>query len=336
MDRKTFTGEIKQVGEAGEFEAVIATFGVIDHDGDIVEHGAFDGFAGASIMSAHDQQSVPLGKVRKVEERGEEAVALGKFNRDVTAGKDWHEALKFDMQEGAPVQEWSWGYRPKGADGFRLDTVDERPVRRLLKLDIEEFSPVLRGASLGTRTLAVKSAEKCETSDAPWDAGAIAVARFKADDGSWPGAMTPHHFPDGKASTRACTALIVALNQTPEEPGRKEFYDHLAAHLKDAGIEPPELRDTPGVRLSDQVKLVTWQAESAALRLTEVAGKTNGGLSDAVKAEAIEMATAVDEMTRVSAKLADMVDQLSPEDEVALAWAGYMASEARRRLTDRE
>ncbi len=353
LERKSTTGAIKAVGEAGEFEAVIATFDVIDHDGDIVEHGAFSDFDGASIMPAHDQQSVPLGKVHRIEERGQEAVAVGKFNRDVAAGRDWHEALLFDMKTAkengqSPVQQWSWGYRPKGEDGFRLDTVDDQPVRRLLHIDTEEFSPVLRGASLGTRTLAVK-AHKTKTSDAVWDAVAN-YRKIDADAGMFlPGVDLGyiHHFVNednstGKASTRACMQGIAALNgadpdmiQRLSEDERKTAHDHLAGHLKDAGITPAELRDGPvmvGVKLTDQVRLVIWQAEAAHARLQEVAAKSKGGLSDAAKAAAIEMATAVGDMTRIAVKLAEMVDQLSPEDEVALALAEYMASEVRRSL----
>lgn len=331
MQRKTIKVALKAVDDAGTFEAVIATLGVIDHDGDVVEAGALAGQT-VSLMPAHDSMSVPLGKASIVE-RGDDVVAVGKFNREVTAGKDWHEAIKFDLEHPPEVQEWSWGYRVK-EENQRAGQLNGVDVRFLSLIDLEEISPVLRGASIGTRTLEAK-AHKTETSDEPWDLGAEMVRRHKnsADSGDVIG--MPHHFADGSASTRACLSGIVDLNLMKEHSGeaRDQAYDHLAAHLKDAGIEAPELRNSPGCKLTDQVRLVTWQAEAASIRLIEVASKTKGGLSEAAKVEAIEMATAVEDMTRVATKLAEMVDQLSPEDEVALALAGYRAGEARRRLT---
>lgn len=327
MQRKTITAQLKAVGDAGEFEAVIATLGVIDHDGDVIERGALAGQT-VSIMPAHDSMSVPLGKAT-IEERGDDVIAVGQFNREVTAGKDWHEAIKFDLANPPAVQQWSWGYRiPEGGSHTgQLDGVD---ANFLSTIDTEEISPVLRGASIGTRTLSAK-AHKTETSDAIWDVGAECVERHRKNIAS--DFDIQHHFSNGKASTRACVAGIIELNLAPGREGRAGVYDHLASHLKDAGIEPPELLEKPGVKLVDQVRLVTWQAESAALRLMEVASKKKGGLQDSAKVEAIEMATAVEDMTRVATKLAKMVDQLSPEDEVALALAGYMASEARRSLS---
>lgn len=331
LQRKTIQAALKAVDDEGTFEAVIATLGVIDHDGDVVEAGALTGQT-VSLMPAHDSMSVPLGKATIIE-RGDDVIAVGKFNRGVSAGKDWHEAIKFDLAHPPAVQEWSWGYRVK-AENQRLGQLNGEDARFLSLIDAEEISPVLRGASIGTRTLEAK-AHKTETSNAPWDLGGVLRTRLKSAPTlpTGDGIGVTHHFAGGEASTRACFSGIVGLNLRPIRSGYKEAYNHLAAHLKDAGIDPPELRGSPGCKLVDQVRLVTWDAESAADRLTEVAGKTKGGLSDAAKASAIEMATAVEDMTRVAMKLAEMVNQLSPEDEVALALAGYRAHEARRRLT---
>ena len=151
MEYKTVEATIKQAGDEGSFEAVIATFGVIDRDGDIVEHGAF-GDAPAMVLPAHDHGHVPLGKAH-VEERGELAVAVGQFNMDIEAARNWHSALKFDLEHPPAVQEWSWGFNPIRAP---MDTIDEVSVRRLQELDMREFSPVLRGASIGTGTISAK------------------------------------------------------------------------------------------------------------------------------------------------------------------------------------
>ena len=152
MDTKTFRAELKQVNASGTFEAVVATLGVVDHDGDIIEPGALAGKV-AAIVPAHQQHTVPLGKV-KIEERGSEVIAMGTLNLTIPAAKDWHEALKFDLANPPAVQEWSWGYVPIDA---KDDIVNGETIRRLMNVDLMEVSPVLRGASIGTRTLGVKA-----------------------------------------------------------------------------------------------------------------------------------------------------------------------------------
>lgn len=62
-----------------------------------------------------------------------------------------------------------------------------------------------------------------------------------------------HHFVDGggdvgAASTRACSSAIGVLNggrggTTIPDADRRGVYNHLAAHLKDADMEPPDLRE---------------------------------------------------------------------------------------------
>lgn len=150
-EQKSIRAEIKQADDSGAFEAVIATLGVIDHDGDIIEAGAFDG-ATISIVPAHDHSSIPLGKA-KMEDRGNVAVAVGQFNLDVMAAKEWVSALKFDLKNPPAVQEWSFAFRVLDSEE---ETRDGQPVRILKKMDVMEVSPVLRGAGKGTGTLRVK------------------------------------------------------------------------------------------------------------------------------------------------------------------------------------
>jgi hypothetical protein len=336
METKTVRAELKQAGDEGSFEAVIATLGVVDHDGDIVEHGALAGKT-ASIVGAHQQHTVPLGKVR-IEERGDSAIALGKFNLSVSTAKDWHEAIKFDLANPPAVQEWSWGYSPINAT---RDTLDGEPVRRLLDVDLMEVSPVLRGASIGTRTIGVKAVSprhKTETSDAPWrvpakaEAGAYACAKGK---------LFVHHFCDdagapGAASLRACMIGIAALKgvrgcvvMSDEEA--RAVYDHLAGHLKDAGIEPPTLE--PGMRLVDEVRLVAYDAEAAIGRLRDASAQREAdgksSISSGAKAAALEMAAVVDEMTLLSRQLGLMADRVAPKDAVARALTAWTAHQAR-------
>ncbi len=346
---KTVGGEyVKAAAEPGSFEAVIATFDAIDGDGDVVEHGAF-GRAIAPILPAHHQGSVPLGKA-SVEERGDQAVAVGRFNLATAAGREWFEALKFDLEHPPPRQQWSWGYVPTS---WRVERRDDREVRVLEAVDLIEVSPVVRGASVGTRTLAAKAAtarHRSATSDAAWDGPAnerklpspvpVAAARQAfawldeglIEEGTLPksGARFIHHFIDqdggvGAASTRACITGIAVLNgarggTTVPGSDRSGIYNHLAGHLRDAGIEPPELRSAEegGVKLSEQVRLVTWDSEAVVLRLREISDqrlKEGGDIAESTKTAAVEMAASVEEMIALSQQLVAMVKGCSPPAE---------------------
>ena len=151
IERKQFRGEIKQTDE-GSFEAVIATLDVVDADGDIILPGAFQN-ATVSVLPAHNSRSVPLGKA-KMEDRGNKAVAVGQFNLDVDVAKDWHSALKFDLENGPSIQEWSFAFRIIESS---METREGEDIRILEKLDVMEVSPVLRGAGVDTGTLNAKT-----------------------------------------------------------------------------------------------------------------------------------------------------------------------------------
>lgn len=65
--------------------------------------------------------------------------------------------------------------------------------------------------------------------------------------------LAHHHGPDGPANLRAVVAGIALLNGPdgagmPEE-SRKAAYEHLAAHMSDADMDPPELRTGPASAL---------------------------------------------------------------------------------------
>lgn len=152
IEHKRFRGEIKQLDGEGSFEAVIATLDVVDADGDIIIAGAFQN-ATVSVQPAHDSRHVPLGKA-KMEDRGNKAIAVGKFNLGVKAAAEWHKALKFDLDHPPAIQEWSFAFRIIDSE---TETRDEEEVRILKKMDIIEVSPVLRGAGVDTGTLSAKT-----------------------------------------------------------------------------------------------------------------------------------------------------------------------------------
>lgn len=157
MQIKSMT--IKSMDEAGKGLAELATLSAVDNDGDTYDRGAFSwkpgGHQWAMMMPAHDRRKMPFGKARVYEE-GDKAFAELNLNLKTSAGRDWHQALLFDLETGDPVQEWSYGYNIVDMD-YRVS--GNSRVRVLKRLDVDEVSPVLRGAGVGTRTLSIKGAK---------------------------------------------------------------------------------------------------------------------------------------------------------------------------------
>lgn len=153
MELKRYTGELKALSE-GQGVAVFATLNVIDKDGDVTLPGAF-GTQEVAIVPAHNWGSVPLGKAVTSEE-GEEAHAALKFNLDSPTAKEWHSALKFDVENGRPLQEWSYGFTVVDSE---MGEHEGKRVRFLKRMKVHEVSPVLVGAGENTRTLMLKSAD---------------------------------------------------------------------------------------------------------------------------------------------------------------------------------
>lgn len=173
---------IEKMDEAGTGRARIAQLSAIDSDGDTYAPGAFSWKAGGgqwvNMIPAHDRRAMPFGKAW-LHEEGDWCVADLYLNLDTQAGKDWHATLKFDLAKGTPVQEWSYGYQV-------LDAVQEQRdgkyVQILKKLDVDEISPVLRGAGVGTGTLSMKSAELKAAKFAPLIGNLAEMAAAIGDD----------------------------------------------------------------------------------------------------------------------------------------------------------
>lgn len=156
MDMLVKTCPIKALDEEGRGVAVIATLGVVDHDNDVTLPGAF-GEQIVPMVPAHDWRQAPIGKavVREVEN---EAIAEFVINRKTSLGQDWYEALRFDFTNPPPKQQYSYGFTIRDK-GFRLGEQDGKQVRFLTSLEVHEISPVLLGAGINTRTLALKEHE---------------------------------------------------------------------------------------------------------------------------------------------------------------------------------
>jgi HK97 family phage prohead protease len=132
----------------GAFEAVFATLNVKDRDGDVIVPGAIEAGKEVLVMAQHRWNDLPIGKARIYEE-GDELIARGKFFVDTPQGAASYATAK----NVGDLQEWSFGFNVLDAEP---GMVDEQRVTILKQLDVFEVSPVMIGAGVNTRTLAVK------------------------------------------------------------------------------------------------------------------------------------------------------------------------------------
>lgn len=157
MATKSFRGFAIKDADKGEVEAVVATLGVIDRDGDIIRNGSLKGTASVTMSAwGHDAMygAVPAGKGKLREEKNA-LVFSGRAFLSTTGGKETFEVLK-EMGED---QEWSFGFRVTGWEAPSDEEKKAGAWRVITKMDAFEVSPVIVGAGLNTRTLAVKSAQ---------------------------------------------------------------------------------------------------------------------------------------------------------------------------------
>lgn len=321
MDTKNLGRVEVKDADKGMVSAVFCTFDVIDHDGDVIDPQAIPD--GASVrISAYGHKSwegaMPVGKgVIRVTDT--EAILEGQFFLGTTAGRDTFELIK----QMGDLQEWSWGFDVLDAEPA---TVDGRNVRRIKRTEVHEVSPVLLGAGLYTRTLATKSAgarsrkngavpvHDTTVVDRPWNG--YATVKSLADDTrpselrsvhAWVDpegdpelkssyAFAHHHGVGGPANLRACLMGIAELNgdrgESLSEVDRKAAYEHLAAHVRDADREAPELR-APGSEVKFNEELLDGLARLSRL---------------------------IDGASRVVAQRAEKGKQLSKVNTEVLAW----------------
>lgn len=144
LEYKTF--EMK-ADDNGKLSAVFSTFGVVDHDGDIVEAGALTNGQPVVMVWSHDWTD-PIGK-GVVQVTDSEAIFNGHFFMDTVRGQEAYKTVK----AMGDLQEYSWGFRVLDASWEQRDGKNVRVIKRV---ELFEVSPVLKGAGIGTRTLALK------------------------------------------------------------------------------------------------------------------------------------------------------------------------------------
>ena len=151
IETKSAAANLKALSAKGTGSAVIATFNVVDKDGDVTLPGAF-GNQKVKLVGGHDGYQPNIGWA-EIREEGDEAIADFNFYLDMDAGKEWHKSVTNNYKNGV-TQEYSYGYQVL-EKGFSKK--DGKDVRELQKLAVHEVSFVLLGAGENTRTLNVKS-----------------------------------------------------------------------------------------------------------------------------------------------------------------------------------
>lgn len=226
---------LKKLDE-GVLSVVFATMNVVDKDGDVALAG-FYGKQDIVMVPAHDWSHVPIGK-GVTREEGDLAIADIKLNLEIQAAKDWLSAIKFDLANGEPKQEYSYGFKVLEGGSERGDR-DGKQVRYLKPREdgtpgskIWEVSPVLVGAGEKTRTLSAKSVAGktfADESQAVLDAAEGLVERvevlaaIRAKDGRELGAPAKEKLAamaisfDAYAKKLAALTAPVAVVPTPEE-----------------------------------------------------------------------------------------------------------------------
>ncbi len=262
--------------ERGEFMAVFSTLNVIDHDGDVTEPGAFKDGQQVIIEPWNHAWNLPAGK-GIIQSDDEKAWVEGEFFLDTEAGRENYRTVK----NLGSLAEWSYTFDvlEQGSGDF-----ENEQVNFLRSLDVVGVSPVTRGAGIETETVGIKQRKQAiashstATTDAAWD-GPANEARLRTEESAsyyrkayaWkdpdgdPETKSAYKFihhqvdGDGKvdaANVRACQTGIGVLNgarggTTIQEADRQGVYNHLAKHLKDADLEPPELKSLDDIEDED-------------------------------------------------------------------------------------
>ncbi len=364
MAHKSLRGIAVKNADKGEVTAVFSTYNVIDKDGDVTLPGAIKDGAEVVISSyGHTSHggALPVGK-GVIRTTGTEARLEGQFFLDTAAGKDTFAVVK----RLGPLQEWSYSLHDVKS---YFGQFEGKQVQFLESIFVKEVSPVLIGAGVDTRTLAVKAAKnrdgetpmseykrairphKAAVTARQWDGSAVvdaipdgaSVSDLRSvfayvDPNGDPEVKGSYRFPHhhgigGPANVRAVTLAIGVLNGArggaglPEDD-RKSVYNHLAAHLRDADREPPELRAADGSELKNYERAfdalaVMSDALEDALRVGALRAQRGKSLSP-VAIEAFEwwgedLLAVVNKHTRLMKALRD-----TPREAVAEQFVRFL------------
>lgn len=217
----------------GEVEAVFATLGVKDHDGDIILPGAIkDGTAVAISAFGHSVwKGAPPAGVGTIHEEGDELVLKGRYFLDTDHGRNDFHTVKGLAEAGKG--EWSFGLANIEATKGTHNGVNGNLIK---SVDVPEVSPVFIGAGINTRTLVAKSAAIEALTQAGIDADE-ATRLVEADEGApTKGTKFSEHLATVLADVKTLTARaeeVVALRAAKG----KTISDEAQTALADIGEE---------------------------------------------------------------------------------------------------
>ena len=142
----------------GEVVAVVSSLDTVDHDREVVRASAIKGGSAKVKISfyGHDAAfgEAPVGK-GVITAEGGKGILRGNFFMSTQRGREAFETVKALGADG----EWSIGFRVL-KDSQPDDTWKAQGAKRMIdEIELFEVSPVLRGASPNTGTLAIKAAD---------------------------------------------------------------------------------------------------------------------------------------------------------------------------------
>lgn len=341
---------LKLLGDQGSFTGVFATLNVVDHDGDLTLPGAFGQQDVILSQYNHGSWgsgagALPIG-VGKIYEQGDNAIIEGEFNMDSEdAVKTWG-TMKF-LHEKGRVQEFS--YALPEID-FEIREQDGQRIRVLKRIKVPEVSPVLMGAGMGTRLLSIKGisaqdelkrafgTHSTATSDKPWSVGANEKNVLKDKDRAYYGTIYAYYDPNGEtgnkgtykfihhfvgssgkggaASTRACSNGIGVLNggrggADVPNADRAGIHRHLAKHLKDAGLDVPELRSLDAsprtLKLADHLDMLLVEMDDMIERIRDIKAIRESQGRELKEATIERLRTHIERIKSVGASLEELI-----------------------------
>lgn len=149
--------------DEGTLKAIVGTLSVVDRHNDMIMPGAVGKQEVAFSAFGHRSwlDRAPIGK-GLIYEEGQNIMYEGQFFMKMPEAASTFESIK-GLDE---LQQYSWSleeikYSTEDSD----ESNDRGYIYKITKVKVREVSPVLRGASIGTRTVSIKEEGAKERGD---------------------------------------------------------------------------------------------------------------------------------------------------------------------------
>lgn len=164
---KTFAAKVtpaaKDSGDPeGTFEALVSVFGNKDHDGDVVEAGAFTKTLAEWVIKgqpiplvwSHQYNDVDnfIGEIQTIEETAEGLKIKGLYDLDHPKAARIYKLMKRGL-----IAEFSWSGHVREYEWLEDDEESWWPGMKMLDIDLWEAGPCFKGANPDTELLSIKS-----------------------------------------------------------------------------------------------------------------------------------------------------------------------------------